>query len=117
MLGISMSSVTTCGLSCGIRARATLLSGAEPTTSISGSSPRAWLTRRRITTESSTTRARSLLPGGICLLAVSTADLSTQQAEHAELVFDGFVGEWFDDVLVRPGFKRGHHLVGLGFRG
>jgi hypothetical protein len=54
--GISMSSVTTSGLSVSIFARAMRPLAAVPTTLMSGLLPRASTIRRRTTTESSTTR-------------------------------------------------------------
>jgi hypothetical protein len=54
--GISMSSVTRSGRSCSILAIATRPLGAVPTTRMSGSSPSASVIRRRMTTESSTTK-------------------------------------------------------------
>src|SRR5690242_18669587 len=114
MLGISMSRVTTCGFTCGIRASAIRPSGAEPTTSMSGSSPRTCVTSRRMTTESSTTRARILLPAGISFLdTAGKGRLLAHDPEQPELVFDGLVGKRLDHVFIRPGLQRGRNLFRL----
>jgi hypothetical protein len=58
--GISMSRVMTSGFSSATFCKARMPLAAKPTTSNSGSSLKAWVMNRRITTESSTTRIRIL---------------------------------------------------------
>src|SRR5687767_5198789 len=94
MSGISTSSVTMSGLSCRTLDRAMRPLDAVPTTSMPGSSLRTFVTSRRMTTESSTTRT-------LILLTDPLSDLS--EAEQALLLDDGFLREGLDDVFVRAG--------------
>ena len=64
--GISTSSVTRSGWSCGSLASAIFPFAATPTTSTPGSLWRSFFTSSRMTTESSTTRTRTFLNGYSC---------------------------------------------------
>src|SRR5579871_2797998 len=116
--GISMSSVTRDGLSCGIRCNPMTPFGAAPTTSIAASSSRACVTRRRMTTESSTTSTRIRSPG--CRdrwFTAYTDGASWINTRHLQLLHQDFLRERLHNVLVRACLERGRHLIHLRFGG
>src|ERR1019366_2313604 len=99
---------------------------AVPTTSIAGTSSIAWVTRRRITTESSTTRTRIRSPGWstrFCARCISPPIRSALdsrcgfEAQEFELLDKYVSGEGFHDVFVGSRFERRGHLADLGLRG
>ena len=72
---------------------------------VAGSADSSSDTRRRKTTESSTTRTRIF---GMRLLP--------EDVEHAQLRDQDVLGERLHDVLVGAGVERPHHLLAFGFR-
>src|ERR1022692_2370064 len=126
--GISMSRVMTSGFNWAMRSSAMTPFEAAPTTSRAGSSDSAWVTRRRMTTESSTTSTRTRAPGGIAFLKMlvfigpllnqarhllKQARHLLKQAQHPQLVRQDLLGERLHHVFISSRGQRLHHLIHL----
>src|ERR1039457_2040787 len=119
--GISMSRVMTSGFNWAMRSSAMTPFEAAPTTSRAGSSDSAWVTRRRITTESSSTSTRTREPGGIAFLnmlafigpLLKQATHLLKDAQHPQLVRQDLLGERLHHVFLSSRGQRLDHLIPL----